>query len=452
MYVADTIAAIATAAGRAAIGILRVSGPDAAPIVERVFRPIRLGPWKSHRLRRGSFLAVDGKSLDEGVAIFMQAPHSYTGEDVIELHTHGNPLILRALLEAVCAAGARAADAGEFTRRAFLNGKLDLAQAEAVADLIDARTIETASIAASQLEGRLSAELAALRKGLMRAKALLEVQIDFADEDIELDQAQVLTVFDAALAQMATLVSSYRRGRLYREGVRVAIAGEPNVGKSSLLNALLGEERAIVTPVPGTTRDSIEEAVDFAGIPVILTDTAGLRTTDDPVEEIGVARARAIASGADVLLVVLDVAQPAQSSAALSEIANLRRVYVLNKSDLAPRWTPAQIEQLRREGPVVFTSAKTGAGLDALRRAVTECLAEAPSEGSPVLTRARQHDALRKAAECLGHARSGLVSRLPPDLIAVDVQAALDHLASLTGSVSSDDILDLIFAEFCIGK
>lgn len=462
MYVGDTIAAIATPPGVGAIGIVRASGPDVLHVAHTVLRRARAaGPaggvgdadrWRSHKLYRVSVMGSDGSTLDDAVAVLMRGPHSYTGEDVLEIHCHGSPVVLRLTLEAVLAAGARAAEPGEFTRRAFLNGKLDLAQAESVVDLVNARTAAGAAQASEQLAGRLSAHLDTLRHEVTRIKAHVEVKIEFADEDIDLADDEAIGSLRAVIASMDSLLAGYARARLTRLGLRVALVGPPNVGKSSLLNALLGEDRAIVTPIPGTTRDLIEETADFGGVPVVLTDTAGLRESADPIEGIGVERARQSARKADVVLHVFDSSLPPPPCPAQLMFDVEHRIVVLNKSDLPSRWTTADLAKLGTHRAAVRTSALTGEGLDALRSAVIEAMSPSVPDAGPVLSRSRQRDAVAKARQCLAHALEGLERGVPADLVAVDLQAALDHLGSVTGLITSDDVLDAIFAEFCIGK
>jgi len=450
MYEADTIAAIATPPGPGGIGVVRVSGARAAQLADDVFRRRHAAGWQTHRLYHGRIIATDGTAIDEGLAVLMRAPHSYTGEDVLELHCHGSPVLLQRVLQSVLGRGARPARAGEFTQRAFLNGKLDLAQAEAVAELVRARTSDAAHAAAEQLFGGLSAHLAALRQTLIGAKAHLEACIDFSDEELGLDAAAIGNDLAGAHRGIAALLRTYARGRLLRDGLRVAITGRPNAGKSSLLNALLGAERAIVTAEPGTTRDVIEASADFDGVPIVLYDTAGLRDGIDAAERLGIDRARSVAAGADVVLVVLDTSSSLAPQRALLDRGEA--LAVLNKIDLPMAWTADELAAVSARAPVVRVSATVPLGLDALRDAITQRARIAWSDHLPTLTSARQFDALAKAEASLTRAIDALGHGVPADLIAVDLQAALDHVGAVTGVVTSEEILDAVFREFCIGK
>jgi len=458
MYATDTIAAIATPAGQGGVGIVRVSGPQAAQIAAALFRPASSRtPWQSHHLYAGTVTDPHGRVLDRGLAVLMRGPHSFTGEDVLELHCHGSPVVLRRVLAGVLAGGARLAEPGEFTRRAFLNGRMDLAQAEAVLDLIRARTDAGAAIAAQQLTGHLSARLESMRADLVRLLALLEVQIDFSEDDVTVDPEHTIGIATAGLSVLDELLGSYRHGKAVRDGARVAIVGKPNVGKSSLLNALLGEERAIVTPAAGTTRDTIEDSIDLGGVPVVLIDTAGLHAPDglDAVEALGIDRTRAAMGAADLLLTVVDASAPIDDRdlAVVTAAAAARRVLVLNKIDRGMGLAPTEIAHLQHGAGVVQVSATAGLGLETLRERMRECLLDASDRGDgPILTSVRHSDALEKARRALALARQGLADRLAPELVAVDVRDALDHVGSVTGIVSTEDVLDEIFGAFCIGK
>jgi tRNA modification GTPase len=448
MYRQDTIAAVATPSGPGAIGVIRVSGPECERIAAAVFARDAKHSWRSRVLYRGRILR-DGAALDDALAVLMRAPNSYTGEDVLELHCHGSPAVLATALQAVLRAGARPAEAGEFTKRAFLNGKLDLTQAEAVIDLIRARTPEGVEQAADQLFGRLASHLGELRTQLIRIKGHLEARIDFSDEEIDFDDEELSAEIEVSLATVRDLLRTYARGRLVKQGLRLAITGRPNVGKSSLLNALAQADRAIVTALPGTTRDVIEEGLDFDGVPVIVADTAGLRDAADEIERIGVERARAVAAAADVVLVILDRSMPYEAPAHVPREGQ-RCVFVLNKVDRPAAWGRDRLDD--RSHPVVEVSALTGAGLEALRHAVVEAAGFVHGDSLPTLTSERQRDALAAVEDDLMRALTATRADTPPDLVAVDVQLALEHVGSVTGECSNEDVLDAIFREFCIGK
>ncbi len=458
MYERDTIAAIATAPGRGGIGIVRVSGPQASSIARQVFRS-RQSPerWESHRLYFGEFLDQHGRVIDRGLAVLMRAPHSYTGEDVLELHAHGSPIVLQHLLTHALVAGARHAEPGEFTRRAFLNGRLDLAQAEAVADLVEARTLGSAIVAARQLGGQLSRTLESLREQLVQALALLEAQIDFGDE-IELPVEETLAPLCQIRDELVRLRASYREGALLRQGATVALVGRPNVGKSSLLNALLGAERAIVTEFAGTTRDTLQEVWDCDGIPTILTDTAGLRpeSATDPVERIGIQRTKGVIDRADVCVLVLDRSEPLQAEDfhAWEQVKSRSVVIALNKSDL-----PAllEVESLPFPIPpqdVVPVSARTGAGLSEFRAAVARRLraGSAAIGDDLVLSHPRHVAAVERALDALDRVERGVAAHVPLDIISFELRTGVDALGSITGAVGAEDVLDDLFRRFCIGK
>jgi tRNA modification GTPase len=459
MYAGDTIAAVATPPGAGGIGIIRVSGPLSAAIAVRVFvRSGAAAEWESHHLYHGRVVAAEGQVLDESLAVLMRGPRSYTGEDVLELHCHGSPVLLLRVLNEVLGCGARLAEPGEFTRRAFLNGRLDLTQAEAVLDLVRARTTAGAALATEQLGGRLSAHLARLRAHLLSLKALLEVQIDFPEEDVDVPAAQVLSTIDACLVTILDLVNTFERGTMLRDGLRVAIIGKPNVGKSSLLNALLGQDRAIVTAVAGTTRDTIEETADFDGVPVLLSDTAGLReaAAADAVERLGIERAAAKIGQAQLLLKVLDVAAPLDKEdlVVLNAAAGVPHVVVLNKIDLPQVISDRDVLRLAVRGPILNVSATERLGLAALRQAVIGQFfnGDGVADDTPVLASVRHRDVLQKALGSLTLARQSTADGRPADLVAVDVQDAIDHIGAITGEVTTEDVLDRIFREFCIGK
>ncbi len=461
MYERDTIAAISTPAGKGGIGVVRVSGSLAPAIASRVFQAsIPVHRWKSHRLYRGKLLSIEGAILDDGLGVWMRAPQTYTGEDVVEIHAHGSPVVLRHFLTHVFASGARPAEPGEFTKRAFLNGRLDLAQAEAVADLIEARTLHGAAAAAQAVCGSLSRVVQELRERLLHGRAQVEAQIDFGDE-IELADEQVARAIEDVRAPLERLLATYRHGALVRHGARVVLTGKPNVGKSSLLNALLGADRAIVTDFPGTTRDTLEETIDCEGIPVTLIDTAGLREerTADPIERLGMERSVRAVEQADLVLFLIDqhAGIDRDDLAIFKQIQHRCHLVISNKSDLPT--APTYYTELPRLEPggarVVRVSARTGAGLDLLRHSIALALGgdqSPPPLGEPVIAHARHYAALVQARAALDRAHEALDRRLPIDIVAVELSAANEALASIVGEVSAEDVLEEIFARFCLGK
>jgi len=442
----DTIAALATAPG-GGVGIIRLSGPRALALVRAHFRglPRRLAP---RRLVHGTWCAADGTPLDEGLCVVFPGPASFTGEDVAELHLHGGALNLRTCLAVCLDAGARLATPGEFTRRAFLNGKLDLTRAEAIADLVGAQTDRALEQARAHLQGRLQAVALAAREGLLRLRAQLELNLDFPDEDVPVIDPAPLAADARALARdLAALAATHRHGRLLRAGARVVLVGRPNAGKSSLFNALLESDRAIVTPTPGTTRDVVDEAVDMLGVPVVLVDTAGLRAPADPVEAHGVARTSRALADADLALVVVNPFDPPAPDAEVpAPPPGVPVVTVHTHADLpgAPPPPPGALA----------VAAPTGAGLPALRSALVAALggADAPPAGSLVIARERQRADLARAARALTDAADALDAGAPPELAAVDLLEAQDALGALVGLTTIEDVLDRLFATFCIGK
>ena len=453
----DTIAAVATPAGPGAIGILRLSGPGAADIAAACLRPLGRKGLLDHPTRTlvyGSLLDCEGQVIDQVLCTYSRGPASYTGEDTAELHCHGSPMVLSLGLEALFAQGARQAGPGEFTQRAFLNGRLDLAQAEGVADLLDARSREGARQAAGQLSGALSRKIAAIYSALVDVMAHFHAVLDYPDEDIDpFTQEQLARDLEAQRQDLEALLSTYQRGRRLSRGVKCAIVGRPNAGKSSLLNTLAGYDRAIVTDIPGTTRDTVEETVELGGIPLRLIDTAGLRDSSDPIEQLGVERSRRAMEEAELILVVLDQSQPArEEDAALIRAAVERAptIVVLNKQDL-----PCQLEwteplDLAASVPIC---AKTGAGLDGLAELVAQTFPRDPGSGyGELLTNQRQAEAAGRALESVRRAGEALDLGVTPDALLTDVEEALSALGELTGQSVRDDVTDRIFQRFCVGK
>jgi tRNA modification GTPase len=401
---------------------------------------------------------VTHETIDEAIALVWRAPRSYTREDVVEISVHGGPVPLRRTLSAVMDSGARLAEPGEFTKRAFLAGRIDLAQAEAVCDLIAAKTQASGRLAVRQLEGRLSEAVSEARSALLDLLAGIEAGIDFPEHDVEeVTRSQIRAGLESALKRVSDLARTAAVGRVYREGVRVALVGRPNVGKSSLLNALLGQERAIVTSVPGTTRDLIEETVSIEGIPFLLIDTAGLRHAQDEVEQIGVSRAERALREADVSVVILDAAAGLleEDRDVLKSASGGRVVVAVNKTDLSREGSEAAAQQVRGFGlPVIRISALTREGLDDLRQALCDAVVSgAGVESEPaVVTSARHEDCMLQAVGDIERAIDGLDSMVPYDLVSIDIRAALDRLGLITGETASDDLLDSIFSRFCIGK
>jgi tRNA modification GTPase len=441
MHDRDTIAAIATAAGRGGIGVVRLSGPQAREIAEAICRRA-LRPRHAHHVR---FRDRDGETLDDGLALWFRAPASYTGEDVVELQAHGSPVVLDALLENCCTHGARRARAGEFSERAWENGRLDLAQAEAVADLIAAGDLRAARAARRSLEGEFSQRVDALARTLLSLRVQLEASIDFSDEELDADgEAALRRRLQDARAQLEALLAATERGRRLRDGLHAVIVGPPNAGKSSLLNALAGSDRAIVTDLPGTTRDLLHETIRVDGVELTLVDTAGLREEGDAIEREGMRRARGELARADAALVVLDARDPESGRLAVEgAIAGVPEiVWLHNKCDLLAAM-PATGDD------AIPVSARTGAGLEALHQRL-RALAGGGGEGA-FSARARHVQALRRAGGLLDEAMAGFAAARP-ELAADSLRRAHDALGEITGRVLPDALLGHIFATFCIGK
>ena len=459
----DVIAAIATGANPTAIGIVRVSGEGCFALCERVFRAANGRPFAGQDPRKmifGEMLDRDGQVIDQGLAVRFPGPNSYTGEDCAEFHCHGSPVVLRELLSALFVAGARQAQAGEFTKRAFLNGRMDLTQAEAVVDLIDAETAAGARNAAAQLEGGLRRTLEPIQDALLEITSRFYAVVDYPDEDIQdVRPEEIAAALRDAAGRLDRLLDTCRRGQVLKSGVRTAIAGRPNAGKSSLLNALAGYERAIVTDIPGTTRDTVEESVLCGGVLLRLIDTAGIRETEDAVERLGVERSRQAIASAELVIVLIDgtgdITAEDREILALARAAP-RYLVASSKSDLLPPGRSAVFQMPRDAGrpdAVLSISSVAPGGLRPLEEAVAELFpAGEPGEAGGLLTDARQEDAARRALEAVRRALEALEGGITPDAVLTDAEEALDALGELTGRTAREEIVSQIFSRFCVGK
>jgi tRNA modification GTPase len=455
----DTIAAISTPLGVGGIGIVRISGPQTREILGKVFRRRRgRGPLLSRRFYLGDIIRPRQTTvIDEVLAAFMEKPRTYTREDVAEIQAHGGALVLREILEAVLQCGARLAEPGEFTKRAFLNGRIDLTQAEAVIDLIQSKTRRSLEMANLQREGRLGMEIRRIREDLLNLMALLEAGIDFPEEEIpELSGEEVNRRLQGALEKLDLLLRTYDRGKIYRDGVSAVIIGRPNVGKSSLLNALLREDRAIVTPIPGTTRDVIEEMVNVRGIPLKIMDTAGLHPAWEQVEVEGVRRTRERLAHADLVIWVLDGSEPitTQDLDILPQVQPGKTVVAVNKNDLPRRLDPHDLREHLAGAPLISVSALLHSGIDRLEEAIGELVLDGKQDSSAeiLLSNLRHKQALERAREGLAQALATSGANLSAEFISVDLGRALQALGEIVGETTSEDILDRVFSQFCIGK
>ena len=446
----DTIVAISTPPGRGGIGIVRLSGPDACAVAAPLLQlrhPLAAGQARFAHIIDTS----DSEVLDEAVVTFFEAPNSYTSEDIVEIAAHGSPVLLDYLLRASLRNGARLAEPGEFTQRAFLSGRLDLTQAEAVRDLIESTTLHQARLAAQQLGGALSRQIAPVKEKLVHLIAALEAGIDFAEDDIDLLPAsEIAAQIEAIATPLTALEQTFAYGRIVRDGFTLAIVGRPNAGKSSLFNRLVERDRAIVTAAPGTTRDLVTERVSLDGIPVELVDTAGLRDAIDEAESLGIAKSREAMAEADIVLLVRDATQPLhrEDEATIAAHADRPLLIALNKRDLAPQAAlPASAH------PIISTSALTGEGISELRRAILATLsAAAPTSETALLTNLRQQQAVSNTLAALARAQQATAASIPHEMLLLDLYEALQSLDALTGVTTTDDILRLIFSTFCIGK
>lgn len=446
----DTIVAVSTPPGRGGIGIVRLSGPQARSIAEPMLRLRHsLAPGQA---RFAEILDTeDGEVLDEAVVTYFQTPNSYTAEDIVEIAAHGSPVLLDCILRACLRNGARLAEPGEFTQRAFLSGRLDLTQAEAVHDLIESTTLHQARIAAQQLGGALSRRIAPIKEKLVHLIATLEAGIDFAEDDIDLlPTAEITAQIEAIQAPLAALEQTFAYGRIVRDGFTLAIVGRPNAGKSSLFNRLIERDRAIVTAAPGTTRDPVTERVSLEGIPIELVDTAGLRDATDEAESIGIAKSRETMAEADIVLLVLDAtaAIHREDEAAIAAHTARPLLIAFNKHDLAPN-----LPLPNHPHPTIRTSALTGEGIAELRRAILGLITTAaPTSDTALLTNLRQQQAVATSLAALDRAHQATAAAIPHEMLLLDLYESLQSLDALTGTTTTEDILRLIFSTFCIGK
>jgi tRNA modification GTPase len=459
----DTIAAIATPPGEGGIAVIRISGPKSAEIIKLIFQTERSGPdqtsMESHRLYHGRIIDYKTNDVaDDVLCVLMNSPNSYTGEDVVEIHSHGGYLVPKKILGILFGLGIRPANPGEFSLRAFLNGKMDLTQAEAVSDIIHARTEEALTQAELQLEGLLSEKIRELKNIILDMLAEIEAQVDFPEEDIDpIIKTSLINRTIALTEDLNALLSTYDEGRIIKYGVKTAILGKPNVGKSSLLNRLLIKDRAIVSHIPGTTRDFIEESINVRGIPLLLVDTAGIRITADEIENTGVQIAMKKADEAELLLIVLDGGAELESDdmEVIKNINKKKSLIVVNKSDLRLRLSPDKIEALIPNHKTIYTSAKTGMGIEELKGSIREVLTggTGPARGTEIIiTELRHKLALETAGNSLNSFLDLLKRGESPEFLAIDLRTALDSLGEVTGEVTTEDILGRIFSKFCIGK
>ncbi|TDX51772.1 tRNA uridine-5-carboxymethylaminomethyl(34) synthesis GTPase MnmE [Orenia marismortui] len=460
MYIKDTIAAISTAIGEGGIGIIRVSGPESIQIVNNIFKSIKakdLADVDSYSAHYGHIVDTSGQVIDEVITLVMKSPKTYTTEDIVEINCHGGMVALRKVLDLILQQGARLADPGEFTKRAFLNGRIDLAQAEAIIDLIRSQTETGLKVAVNQLEGGLSNKVKDIRQDLIKLLAHLEATIDFPEDEIEEFNSEELDGrIDGIIERVEGLLKTSQRGKILKEGIETAIIGRPNVGKSSLLNSLVREKRAIVTEVPGTTRDIIEEVINIDGIPVKIIDTAGIRETEDVVERIGVEKSEEFLNRADLVLLVLDGHQgiTSEDQKLMEAIKDKDGVIIVNKLDLDSKLDFNKIEDILPGRPIVKTAAIENKGIDKLENVISTLVldGEVKNEDQTLITNMRHKNALDRAHQTLLDVKNTFKMNLPNDFITIDLRAALEAVGEITGDTIGEDIIDQIFADFCLGK
>ncbi len=455
----ETIAAISTPPGSGGIGIIRISGVQSLDVLKKIFTPSSPScTYRSHQFNYGNIYQPEsGKILDEVLAVYMQAPKTYTREDVVEIHCHGSFLVLQSILELILSFDVSLAEPGEFTKRAFLNGRIDLTKAEAVIDILAAKTRKGVDLAQEQLAGNLYKKIDTIRNALVKMRAILEVAIDFPDEDVEIVNHEHLlqNLLQDVEEPLAALITSADQGRIFREGISVVIVGLPNVGKSSLLNTILQEERALVTSIPGTTRDTIEEYVDIKGMPVRIVDTAGIRDHTDEVEELGIKRAKEQINQADLILFMVDGSKEMSDAdkSLYQTVTHKPLIMVINKIDLLPD-SAAETPSPDRGQPEVKISAKKQKGIESLKTEIFSIVTGGRDQWQEdsCAPNIRHKHALTRAFEACTRVKEGLMIGLTTDLLAVDIQECLNQLGDIIGETTTEDILDVIFEQFCLGK
>jgi len=453
----DTIAAVATPSGTGGIGIIRVSGPAVSKIARRIFQPKQINcSWESHHLYHGDIISVDGSILDEALVALMSSPHSFTGEDVLEINCHGSPVIMQSVLSQLMQLGCRLARPGEFSQRAFLNGRLDLSQAEALASLVAARSETACSIGLAHLKGALGTEIENLRLMLIEALAFTESSIDFTEDVSSQHTPVILPLLDNLSIRLQRLLDSYQVARLYTEGLNVVITGKPNVGKSSLLNTLTGKKRSIVTDIPGTTRDFIEGQINIRGMPVNLVDTAGIRKPNDIIEKAGIDLVWENLANADLAIILLDGSNLLTNEDAeiFAGISTMNYLVAINKSDLTSAWRIDEINKISPDSKILQISAKFGTGIEELKNAIVDnaTIDKGENAGAVMITNMRHKIALEKTLGNIARAKENISGGISPEFPAFDLREALDNLDEITGKKIDDEILDKIFSSFCIGK
>lgn len=461
MYNDDTIAAISTAPGEGAIGIVRISGGDSLPILNKIFEGRKKSNkegFQSYTLRYGIIHDPENKTvIDEVLVSYMKSPYTYTKEDIVEINCHGGVISIKKILELVLKMGARLAEPGEFTRRAFLNGRIDLTQAEAVIDVIRSKTEAGMHAALKQLEGKLSHNLRCIKDKLLNIMSHIEASIDFPEDDIEeVIQDKLYKDCSEIIKSIDAMISSADTGRIIREGLNTIIVGKPNVGKSSLLNALIEQNRAIVTDIPGTTRDIIEEHLNIAGVPVNIIDTAGIRETEDMIERIGVERTKEYLSKADLVIFILDYSDDVSSDdkEIFDLIKNRKSIILMNKVDLPARTSKEEIEKMFPNQKIIEVSVKEGKGIDLLKHEIYDIVysGQVKYSSEVLVTNIRHMDLLMKSKYSLKNALESLSTGIPLDLVSIDINQSLQFLSEITGESIGEDIIDRIFSQFCVGK